>query len=68
MNFDILMHQILQLCRFKITMKKTRKVRFKILKIIALVDEIQSFLSHERDENASDLMRKMKIRAEAIVK
>jgi Asp-tRNA(Asn)/Glu-tRNA(Gln) amidotransferase C subunit len=68
MNFDILMHQILQLCRFKITMKKTRKVRFKILNIIALVDEMQSFLSHERDENASDLMRKMKIRTEATIK
>jgi hypothetical protein len=68
MNFDILMHQILQLCRFKITMKKTRKVRFKTFKIIALVDEMQSFLSHERDENASDLMRKMKIRAETTVK
>jgi Asp-tRNA(Asn)/Glu-tRNA(Gln) amidotransferase C subunit len=68
MNFDILMHQILQLCRFKITMKKIRKVRFKILKIIALVDEMQSFLSYERDENASDLMRKMKIRAEATIK
>jgi hypothetical protein len=68
MNFDILMHQILQLCRFKITMKKTWKVKFKILKIIALVDEMQSFLSHERDENASDLMRKMKIRTEATVK
>jgi Asp-tRNA(Asn)/Glu-tRNA(Gln) amidotransferase C subunit len=68
MNFDILMHQILQLCRFKITMKKTRKVRFKILKIIALVDEMQSSLSHERDENTSDLMRKMKIRIDATVK
>jgi hypothetical protein len=49
-------------------MKKTRKVRFKILKIIALINEIQSFLSHERNENVSDLMRKMKIRAEATVK
>jgi hypothetical protein len=49
-------------------MKKTRKVKFKILKIIALVDEIQLFLSHERDENASDLMRKMKIKTEAIIK
>jgi hypothetical protein len=68
MNFDILMHQILQLCRFKITIKKTRKMRFKILKIIALVDEMQLFLSHERDENASDLMRKMKIKVEATVK
>jgi hypothetical protein len=29
---------------------------------------MQSFLSHERNENASDLMRKMKIKAEATIK
>jgi hypothetical protein len=68
MDFDTLMHQVLQLCRSKVTMKKARKVGFKTPKTTALVDEMQPSLSHGRDEDASDLMRKMKARAGATAK
>jgi hypothetical protein len=67
MDFDTLMHQVLQLCRSKVTMKKARKVGFKTPKNTALVNEMQRCLSHGRDEDASDLMRKMKVRAGATV-